>query len=102
MADQRMEALARTQHGLVTTAQAFDLGLTENGIWHRVRRGRLHRVLRGIYRLPGALELFSISAETFTPVGPSARLTQRWRESWSYCCGGSWTNLLSTDERARC
>lgn len=56
MADQRMEALARTQHGLVTTAQALDLGLTENGVWHRVRRGGLHRVLRGVYRLPGAVE----------------------------------------------
>lgn len=56
MVELRMEALARTQHGLVTYAQALELGLTENAIWHRVRKGHLVRVSRGVYRLPGAFE----------------------------------------------
>lgn len=51
-----MEALAATQHGLVTYDQVRGLGLTENGLWHRVRYGRLLRVTRGIYRFPGGID----------------------------------------------
>jgi len=42
-------ALARKQHGIVTRAQLLGLGLSRRGIEHRIARGRLHPVGRGIY-----------------------------------------------------
>jgi very-short-patch-repair endonuclease len=41
--------LARAQHGVVTRRQLLALGLTDSGIKHRVARGRLHLVERGVY-----------------------------------------------------
>src|ERR1700761_5393443 len=41
--------LARAQHGVVTRRQLLALGLTVSGIKHRIARGRLHQVGRGIY-----------------------------------------------------
>jgi very-short-patch-repair endonuclease len=41
--------LARRQHGVITAQQLRALGFTERAIRHRVARGRLHRVHRGIY-----------------------------------------------------
>jgi very-short-patch-repair endonuclease len=41
--------LARRQHGVVTRDQLLALGLTRHGIQHRIDRGRLHPVGRGIY-----------------------------------------------------
>jgi very-short-patch-repair endonuclease len=37
------------QHGVVTRRQLLTLGLTTSGIKHRVARGRLHLVRRGVY-----------------------------------------------------
>jgi very-short-patch-repair endonuclease len=42
-------ALADAQHGVVTRAQLTELGLSAEAIKHRVRRGRLHGVRRGVY-----------------------------------------------------
>jgi very-short-patch-repair endonuclease/predicted transcriptional regulator of viral defense system len=41
--------LARRQHGVVTRRQLLDLGLSAHAINHRIRRGRLHPVYRGVY-----------------------------------------------------
>jgi very-short-patch-repair endonuclease len=41
--------LARAQHGVVTRRQLLALGLTSSGIEHRLARGRLHLLVRGIY-----------------------------------------------------
>lgn len=41
--------LARVQHGVVTRRQLLALGLTGRGIKHRIARGRLHPVMRGVY-----------------------------------------------------
>jgi hypothetical protein len=41
--------LARAQHGVVTRRQLLALGLTDSGIKHRIARGRLHLVERGVY-----------------------------------------------------
>ena len=47
------EVFAR-QHGLVTAAQARALGITVDGVRHRVRTGRWVRVHHGVFRLAGS------------------------------------------------
>ena len=42
-------ALAREQHYVVTREQLHRLGYDDNAIKHRVRRGRLHPLFRGVY-----------------------------------------------------
>lgn len=42
-------ALAAAQHGVVAHGQLIGLGLSAQAIKHRVSRGRLHRVHRGVY-----------------------------------------------------
>lgn len=41
--------LTRRQHGVVTHAQLRALGLSPEAIRHRLRNGRLHRLMRGVY-----------------------------------------------------
>lgn len=41
--------LARRQHGVVTREQLLTLGFTKSAIEHRIRVGRLHLVMRGVY-----------------------------------------------------
>lgn len=41
--------LTERQHGVVSREQLLSLGLSPAAIEHRLRRGRLHRVARGIY-----------------------------------------------------
>jgi hypothetical protein len=41
--------LARSQHGVVTRGQLLALGLGDEAIKHRIRKGRLHRIGRGVY-----------------------------------------------------
>jgi very-short-patch-repair endonuclease/predicted transcriptional regulator of viral defense system len=52
MSDARSEkawALAGKQHGIVTRRQLLALGFDARSIEHRVARGRLHLVMRGVY-----------------------------------------------------
>ncbi len=56
MLDRRTEALAATQHGLITRGQALQLGLSRSAIQHRRSRGRWHVVIPGVYRVAGALD----------------------------------------------
>src|SRR4051812_3807674 len=42
-------ALARRQHGVITRAQLLTGGVSAEGIKHRVAKGRLHPVRRGVY-----------------------------------------------------
>lgn len=41
--------LAERQHGVVSRAQLLELGLSGQSIKHRVAKGRLHPVMRGVY-----------------------------------------------------
>jgi len=43
--------VAERQHGAVTRAQLLDLGYSPQAIKHRLRKGRLHRVYRGVYAI---------------------------------------------------
>ena len=47
--DQGVARLAARKHGVVTTARLRNLGLDRRTIAQRARRGRLHRVHRGVY-----------------------------------------------------
>lgn len=51
--DEITDTFAR-QHGLITTAQAVALGLTPDGIRHRVRTGQWQRERVGLYRIAGS------------------------------------------------
>src|SRR3954468_11249584 len=46
---QSVWSLARAQHGVVSRAQLLACGLGADAIKHRVARGRLHPVARGVY-----------------------------------------------------
>jgi very-short-patch-repair endonuclease len=70
--------LARNQHGVVTRDQLTRLGLTRHGIQHRIARGRLHVVRRGIY---------SVGRPELTPQG-------RWMAA-VLACGGPGVAALS-------
>jgi very-short-patch-repair endonuclease len=49
--DRAIAVLARSQRGVVTTAQLAAAGLGKNAVAHRVANGRLTRMLRGVYRV---------------------------------------------------
>jgi hypothetical protein len=74
--DAGIARLAARQHGNVTRAQLLEVGLTDEAIAHRVRRGRLHRVHRGVFavgRPPGTpLER---AAAAVLACGPGAALS---------------------------
>ena len=57
--DPAISAIAASQRGLITLRQLEAAGLGRGAIEHRVARGRLHPLYRGIYlvghRLPVAL-----------------------------------------------
>lgn len=46
---ERAWALARSQHGVATRKQLHELGFSREAIEHRLRRGRLHQLARGVY-----------------------------------------------------
>lgn len=47
--DHRVAVLATRQHGVISLAQLRGCGLSEDAVQHRERRGRLHRLHRGVY-----------------------------------------------------
>jgi hypothetical protein len=49
--DVDLAKVARVQHGIVTTKQLLEAGLTSAAISKRVRRGRLFRIHQGVYSL---------------------------------------------------
>ena len=49
LGDPALAVLAHHQHGVVSTVQLRAAGLGRGAIEHRVRKGRLHRVHRGVY-----------------------------------------------------
>jgi predicted transcriptional regulator of viral defense system len=49
--DRRLSELARRQHGVVSHGQLVELGLGTSSIGDWAKRGRLHRIHRGVYAL---------------------------------------------------
>jgi very-short-patch-repair endonuclease len=54
--ESQVRALAESQHGVVSRAQALDLGVSEAAVARRVRDGLWARVLPGVFRITGAPE----------------------------------------------
>jgi Protein of unknown function (DUF559)/Transcriptional regulator, AbiEi antitoxin len=76
--DRRVAEIATRQRGLISSEQLLALGLGYDGIEDWVRRGRLHRVHRGVYAVGHAW--LSIEARWLAAVlacGPSAVLSHR-------------------------
>ena len=76
--DRALAALAARQHAVVTLAQLTELGLTPSGVRKRVRRGRLHRVHRGVFAV--GHPLVSVEGRWLAAVlacGPGAVLSHR-------------------------
>jgi very-short-patch-repair endonuclease len=71
-------ALARRQHGVVAREQLIDLGFTPKAIKHRVAKGRLHPVGRGVYAV-GRPELTQLGRwmAALLAVGSEAVLSHR-------------------------
>jgi very-short-patch-repair endonuclease len=70
-------ALARRRHGVVTTADLLQAGLSEGTISRLVARGWLRRLHRGVY-LVGALETqLTRPAAALLATGPNAALSHR-------------------------
>ena len=42
-------ATVRSQHGVIARRQLIDFGLSSDAIKHRIAKGRLHRVVQGVY-----------------------------------------------------
>jgi hypothetical protein len=48
-AENEIARIAGRQHGVVTAAQLYALGIGKNGVTRRLRAGRLHRLHRSVY-----------------------------------------------------
>ena len=71
-----MLELAARQHGVVTRTQLRELGLSDDAIEYRLRRGRLHAVHRGAYAVgrPQLTRLGALNAAVLAS-GPGAALS---------------------------
>jgi hypothetical protein len=75
--DAAILALARRQHGVVTTAALLSAGFDDNAIARRVAKGWLRRLHRGVF-LVGALETeLTRPAAALLATGPNAALSHR-------------------------
>src|SRR5690606_5483184 len=51
---QAIDRLAASQHGIVTVDELRTIGLSPSAIQRAARSGRLDRLHRGVYRMPGS------------------------------------------------
>ena len=85
--DRTVAALARRQHGVVSTAQLLAIGMTKDAIHSRLRAGRLHPVQRGVYAVGHmALTRRSRQLAAVLACGPAAVLSHRSAGAlWGIC-----------------
>ena len=76
--DRRVAYLATRQHGLISSEELLALGLGYDGIEDWVRRGRLHRLYRGVYAVGhAALSREARWLAAVLALGPGAVLSHR-------------------------
>jgi hypothetical protein len=72
-ADIRLAALAARQHGLLTHAQAIEVGLSERAVQHRLDASRWRQRHLGVYQLPGTSEGWRVDLHAaILSAGPGA------------------------------
>lgn len=77
-ADRKVAVIAATQHGTIHYEQLLAAGLTPSMIRHRIRRGWLHRLHRGVYAVGHlALPPLGREAAALLACGPGAALAHR-------------------------
>ena len=80
--DALVAELARRQRGVVTTKDLRACGLSPKAISHRVARGRLYRLHRGVYAVGDlALPSLALLAAALAACGPNAVLSH-WTAAW--------------------
>jgi hypothetical protein len=78
MSDRALAATARTQHGLLTIAQALEAGLTPTAVQWRLDSGRWERMHDSVYRvagLPASYRQRNLAA--CLRIGPEAAVSHR-------------------------
>jgi putative AbiEi antitoxin of type IV toxin-antitoxin system/uncharacterized protein DUF559 len=101
-ADWSIAAFAHRQHGVVARSQLLDAGLTGHAIDHRVRRGRLHLVHRGVYAVGhGLLTAEGRWMAATLAAGPKAVLSHRAAASAWLLMRSSHLEVTGTVHRSR-
>lgn len=76
--DPAVAKVAMRQRGLVSRVQMEAAGLGRGGIEHRIARGRLHRVRRGVYQVGHAAAVpWKTEVAALLAVGPGSVLSHR-------------------------
>ena len=73
----RVDRIAERQHGILTLDQLREAGLTRQMVRHRVRKGRLTRIHRGVYRVGPRLFERANEMAAVLACGPRAVLSHR-------------------------
>lgn len=75
--EERIHEIAARQHGVVTRTQLRGAGLSRGVIEHRVARGVLRRVHRGVYRVGPITARYQDEMAAVLALGPGAALSDR-------------------------
>lgn len=71
-------SMAATQHGMFTTAEAVDAGISRHALARRVQHGMLDRPAPGLYRIAGSASTWEQrAAHAVELAGPDASLSHR-------------------------
>lgn len=76
-ADERIHELAAPQHGVVTRAQLREAGLSRGAIEHRLSKGVLQPVHRGVYRTGPITARYQPEMAAVLACGPATALSDR-------------------------
>lgn len=75
--DARIQELAARQHGVVARAQLLGAGVSVGAIDHRLRKGTLRQVHRGVYRTGPITARYQAEMAAALACGPDAALSDR-------------------------
>jgi very-short-patch-repair endonuclease len=94
--------LAERQHGVVTRRQLLDLGRNDDAIQHRIRRGRLYPLHRGVYAVGRPdLTRYGIWMAAVLACGEGAVLSHGSAAAlWSLCQVEGWVIEVSVPVRS--
>lgn len=75
--DLRIQEIAAQQHGVVSRRQLLGAGISLNAIAHRLKKGTLRGVHRGVYRIGPLTGRFQWEMAAVLACGPEAALSHR-------------------------